>query len=99
MVYVSVSRVKSSKLTVVPIALIVTAALACAAVFAQSVALPNHSDSVKFAVIGDNGTGERPQYEVARQMTTSHSKFPFDLVIMLGDNMYGGQAPSDFVNK
>ena len=94
----SVSRVKPSKPPVVPIALIVTA-LACAGVLAQSVALPNRSDSVKFAVIGDNGTGDRPQYEVARQMTSSHSKFPFDLVIMLGDNMYGGQTPNDFVNK
>ena len=25
--------------------------------------------------------------------------FPFDLVIMLGDNMYGGQQPADFVRK
>ena len=25
--------------------------------------------------------------------------FPFDLVIMLGDNMYGGQRPADFVKK
>ena len=25
--------------------------------------------------------------------------FPFDLVIMLGDNMYGGQQPADFVKK
>jgi hypothetical protein len=50
-------------------------------------------------VMGDNGTGDRPQYEVAQQMTSFHAKFPFDLAIMLGDNMYGGQSPADFVKK
>lgn len=77
----------------------VLSAAACAGLLAQSVALPNRPDSVKFAAIGDNGTGDRPQYEVAQQMTSAHSRFPFDLVIMLGDNMYGGQKPSDFVKK
>jgi 3',5'-cyclic AMP phosphodiesterase CpdA len=61
--------------------------------------LPNRADSVKFAAIGDNGTGDRPQYEVADQMVRFHASFPFDLVIMLGDNMYGGQKPADFVKK
>jgi hypothetical protein len=61
--------------------------------------LPTRPGSVKFAVIGDNGTGERPQYEVGQQMTASHAKFRFDLVIMLGDNMYGGQSAADFVRK
>ena len=77
----------------------VLTAAACAGLLAQPVALPNRPDSVKFAAIGDNGTGDRPQYEVAQQMTGAHSRFPFDLVIMLGDNMYGGQKPADFVKK
>src|SRR5262245_61277133 len=76
------------------------AAAVCARLFAQSVVvLPNRTDSLKFAAIGDNGTGDRPQYEVAQQMTRVHARFPFNLVIMLGDNMYGGQNPSDFVKK
>jgi predicted phosphodiesterase len=76
------------------------AAVVCARLFAQSVVvLPNRPDSLKFAAIGDNGTGDRPQYEIAQQMTSVHSRFPFNLVIMLGDNMYGGQNPSDFVKK
>ena len=54
---------------------------------------------MKFAAIGDNGTGDREQYEVADQMTRLQATFPFDLVIMLGDNMYGGQKPADFVRK
>lgn len=79
---------------------LIIGALAGAAVLAQPVVqLPNRSDSLKFAVIGDNGTGEGPQYEIAKQMTTSHATFAFDLVIMLGDNMYGSQRPADFMKK
>jgi 3',5'-cyclic AMP phosphodiesterase CpdA len=79
---------------------LVTAAVASTAAFGQAPApLPNRPDSVKFAAIGDNGTGERPQYEVAQQMVKARAAFPFDLVIMLGDNMYGGQSPADFVKK
>jgi predicted MPP superfamily phosphohydrolase len=63
------------------------------------VALPRAADSLKFAVIGDNGTGEPPQYDVARQMVSSRSSFPFDFVLMLGDNMYGSQKAPDFVTK
>ena len=63
------------------------------------VELPRAADSLKFAVIGDNGTGEQPQYEVARQMAASRSSFPFDFVLMLGDNMYGSQKPKDVVAK
>jgi predicted phosphodiesterase len=66
---------------------------------ARLMALPNVSDSLKFTAIGDNGTGDRPQYEIADQMTKLHERFPFELVIMLGDNMYGGQKRADFVKK
>jgi hypothetical protein len=66
---------------------------------AAELRLPNKKDSVKFAAIGDNGTGETPQYDVAKQMTAWYAKFPFELVIMLGDNIYGGQTPADFVKK
>ncbi len=65
----------------------------------SDVALPRAADSLKFAVIGDNGTGEPPQYDVARQMMSSRSSFPFDFVLMLGDNMYGSQNTADFVTK
>jgi 3',5'-cyclic AMP phosphodiesterase CpdA len=61
--------------------------------------LANRPGSVKFAVIGDNGTGDKPEYELAQQMTAFHAKFGFDTVIMLGDNMYGSQKPQDFVDK
>jgi predicted MPP superfamily phosphohydrolase len=61
--------------------------------------LPGRPDSLKFAVIGDNGTGAKPQYEVGDQMAAARSRFPFELVVMLGDNMYGRQQPEDFVAK
>jgi hypothetical protein len=61
--------------------------------------LPGHPDSLKFAAIGDNGDGEREQYQVGDQMALARTRFPFELVIMLGDNMYGSQRPADFVVK
>jgi 3',5'-cyclic AMP phosphodiesterase CpdA len=61
--------------------------------------LPAPSDSLKFAVIGDNGNGSRAQYEVGAQMAAARAAFPFEFVIMLGDNLYGRQEPRDFVDK
>jgi hypothetical protein len=66
---------------------------------AQEFALPSIPDSVKFAAIGDAGTGDPPQYDIANQMTRLHATFPFDRVIMLGDNIYGGQTASDLTKK
>jgi len=54
---------------------------------------------VRFAVIGDNGTGKAPQYEVGAQLAAARASFPFQFVIMLGDNLYGSQRPADFVDK
>lgn len=61
--------------------------------------LPNAAGSLKFAVIGDNGTGEREQYEVAAEMTRQHQQFGYDLVLMVGDNFYGSQRPADLAKK
>src|SRR6185503_21212939 len=43
--------------------------------------------------------GDKPQYEIGQLMTKVHEKFPFEMVIMLGDNMYGSQNPQDFEKK
>jgi 3',5'-cyclic AMP phosphodiesterase CpdA len=81
-------------------AVLVVAAVASAAISGQSSPpLPNGADSLKFAAIGDNGTGDRPQYEVAQQMEKVRAAFPFELVIMLGDNVYGSQEAADLVKK
>src|SRR5215510_3435979 len=61
--------------------------------------LPARPDSLKFAVLGDNGTGEKPEYDVGQRMAAARTTFPFDMVLMLGDNMYGRQDPQDFVTK
>ena len=65
----------------------------------QELTLPLKPSSVRFAVIGDMGTGETPQYELAGKLIEYRQKFPFEFVIMLGDNLYGGDAPADYANK
>ena len=65
----------------------------------EVVALPNLDDSLKFAVLGDFGTGSTRQYELAAQMAKAHARFPFELVITVGDNLYGSQNPGDFERK
>lgn len=67
--------------------------------FAQEIKLPQKPGSVRFAAFGDTGTGSRTQYEVAQQMAEYHERFPFDSVLMLGDNLYGGKSPRDFEQK
>jgi 3',5'-cyclic AMP phosphodiesterase CpdA len=66
---------------------------------AQDLFLPNKKDSLHFAIIGDSGTGERNEYEIARQMVAFRAKFPFDMVLMMGDNLYGGESPQDYKAK
>jgi 3',5'-cyclic AMP phosphodiesterase CpdA len=66
---------------------------------ASQVVPPVEKDSVRFAIIGDSGTGTSSQYEVGAQLTRARQIFPFDFVIMLGDNIYGSERPQDFVNK
>jgi hypothetical protein len=65
----------------------------------NAIQLPNRVGSLKFMAMGDMGTGDSAQYQTAEQMATARARFPFDTVIMLGDNMYGSQKPSDFVQK
>jgi hypothetical protein len=66
---------------------------------AQRVTLPLASKSVRFAVIGDSGTGDRPQYQVGEQLEAFRKITDFNFVLMLGDNIYGGDHPDDFVRK
>ena len=61
--------------------------------------LPNDADSVKFLVIGDSGTGDRYQYDVAEKIVEARARFPFEFAIMLGDNLYGSERQIDYVNK
>ena len=62
---------------------------------AGTLMLPNSPTSVKFAVIGDSGRGTTAQREVADQMARYHQQFRFPFTIMLGDNLYEGEATPD----
>jgi len=62
-------------------------------------ALPNKNGSFKFAVLGDFGTGDKPQYELAQQMARLHDRFGYGIVILVGDNLYGSERPQDFQKK
>jgi predicted phosphodiesterase len=60
---------------------------------------PQGKDSLRFAVIGDSGTGGRAQYEVGTRLGASLAVFPYEFVLMMGDNIYGSERPQDFVLK
>jgi Calcineurin-like phosphoesterase len=63
------------------------------------VSLPMKDGSVRFVVIGDTGTGTKQQYQLGEVLARYHQVFPFEFVLMMGDNLYGGETPQDFRNK
>jgi hypothetical protein len=66
---------------------------------AQELRLPNKAGSVKFAIIGDSGEPSSGQTRVAQQMAAWRQRFNFDFVLMMGDNLYGPERPSDYDKK
>lgn len=82
-----------------PLAIVALTAVVAASAHAQDLTLPNQKDSLKFAVIGDSGTGNADQYRTAKVFIETRQKFLFEFVLMLGDNMYGGESSRDFQNK
>jgi hypothetical protein len=81
-----------------PTTLLGTASAAQAPV-TVTLTLPRKDGSVRFAVMGDTGTGDREQYEVAQRLAAVHRAFPFGFVIMLGDNIIGSDTPTDMRAK
>jgi predicted phosphodiesterase len=79
----------------VPLAVVISVASAAAI----DLTLPNQKDSLKFAIIGDSGTGSKSQNQIAQQLVGSRDKFPYEFVVMMGDNLYGGSDEKDFVKK
>jgi Calcineurin-like phosphoesterase len=63
------------------------------------VTLPRKEGSVKFVIIGDTGTGSKQQNELADILLKSRASFPFDFVLLLGDNLYGGEGAKDYKTK
>ncbi len=66
---------------------------------AQEVKLPNKDGSVKFAVLGDTGTGGSDQVVIGKQLAAFRAKFAFDVALLLGDNLYGSENPRDYSRK
>ena len=81
---------------VLSLVLLAVVTLVVSASGAADFAFPLQANSVRLAAIGDMGTGEQPQIDVAQQMVKSRVAFPFEFVITLGDNIYTGSQPSDF---
>ena len=88
-------RTHISQLAIVALTVVLAASLA-----AQDLTVPNKpSGTLKFAAIGDSGTGDANQYRLAKVFTDMHPRFPYEFVLMMGDNMYGGENARDFQRK
>lgn len=85
------------RVSLLGVALIASATISVLA--GQELTLPLTQGSVRMLVIGDSGTGDSAQIDVARQMAHFRAKFPYDFAIMLGDNMYGHERPQDYARK
>lgn len=57
--------------------------------------LPRKPGSLRFAVIGDSGRGDRHQYMTAAKMIEWRQWFDYSFVLMLGDNIYGDSGSAD----
>jgi 3',5'-cyclic AMP phosphodiesterase CpdA len=68
-------------------------------VAAQDLTLPRKPGTVKFAVLGDTGTGDSNQYRVAKVLTSTRQTFPFEFVVMAGDNIYGTDNTRNYERK
>ena len=64
-----------------------------------SVTLPRAEGSIKFLVMGDSGTGTGQQFELGERMVAARAQFPFEFAVMLGDNIYGREAPGQYVKR
>jgi len=70
-----------------------------AAASAVKLSLPLKEGSVRFLAIGDTGTGTEKQHQLADVMHRYRQVFPYEFVLMMGDNMYGGEKAADFKTK
>ena len=61
--------------------------------------LPLREGSVRFLAIGDTGRGNREQNELASVMFNYRQAFPFEFVILTGDNIYYQEKAEDLKTK
>ena len=60
---------------------------------------PNDDGSMKFVVLGDWGSGEPGQFDLAKQMAALHARFKFEVVVTVGDNIYGPERQQDMTAR
>lgn len=65
----------------------------------RTVTLPMREGSLRMGVFGDAGRGTKDQYDLGTLMAEYHQTFPFDTVLLTGDNIYGKDTPEDMKNK
>lgn len=63
------------------------------------ITLPMIEGSIKLAVFGDAGRGSKDQVDLGRVMADYREAFPFDTVLLTGDNIYGKDTPADMKLK
>ena len=56
-------------------------------------------DSIRFAVIGDWGTGGSDAQGIAKQMVQAHKRTPLDFVVAAGDNIYPNGSGRHFAKN
>jgi 3',5'-cyclic AMP phosphodiesterase CpdA len=61
--------------------------------------LPMKQGALKFAVLGDFGDGSQREMDTAAEFVKAHQVFPFEMVALTGDNLYGSERPQDFAKK
>jgi hypothetical protein len=66
---------------------------------ADPILLPLREGSARFVVIGDTGTGGGDQQRLSERLITARQKFPYEFILLTGDNLYGSEKPKDYVNK
>ena len=74
-------------------------AVAARSAAAPTVTLPMREGSLRMAVFGDAGRGSKEQYDLGTLMAEYQQTFPFETVLLTGDNIYGKDAPEDMKNK
>ncbi len=90
---------RNRPVTLLAVALTAVCLVAGTKLAPETISLPDAPDGLRFAVVGDTGTGDKYQRGIGDLMAQAHQTFPFTFAIMAGDNMYGGESSSAFKKK
>jgi len=95
----AISRVLGCAMLIVALGHFALAAQQGATTTVAGLSLPTRRDSLKFAVFGDFGDGTQREFDTVAQLVKAHTVFPFEIVPLTGDNLYGSERPQDFAKK